>query len=196
MAQPDQPKKIEFNWVSLLIIIGLAVTSAYFGARLSKKQQENIAEQAVLQAQRDSTIAVAKRLEVRVRVLEAEVDEANKNTNNAEKQVLSYKKKYKELSGLPAVHDTVKIEECDKLVERYDNYTTVLKANILSYIKLTDTLQLENKYLGEAYAICVTLSTKQGEELTQTRSKLRRSKIVNFGMSGALAGAIIVLLVR
>ena len=147
MAQSDQPKKMEFSWVSLLIIIALAVTSAYFGSRLSKKQQENIAEQAVLRAQRDSTRVVADRLEIRVKVLEAEVDDANKNTTDAEKQVSAYRKKYKELLNVPAVHDTVKLEECDQLVERYDNYVTVLKSNILSYVKLTDTLQLENKYL-------------------------------------------------
>lgn len=196
MAQSDQPKKFEFNWVSILIIIGLAATSMYFGSRLSKKQQQNIAEQAVLKAQADSAKAVADRFEKRIKVLEVEVEDANKNTTDAEKQISAYKKKYRELLNVPSVHDTVKIEECDKLVERYDNYVTILKSNVLSYKKLADTLQLENKYLDDAYAICATLSTKQEEELVQTRSKLRRSKIANFGFGGALIGAAVILLVQ
>jgi hypothetical protein len=91
--------------------------------------------------------------------------------------VLIYRKKYEELKNTPNVPDTVLVEDCEQLVLRYDNYVEILKANVLSYKKLSDTLQLENTYLDQAYGICVTLSADQKEELAKTRNKLKRSKI-------------------
>jgi len=199
MAQSEQSKKvIEFNWLSVLIILLFASACVYLGvnsSRLSKKDEINIAVNAVLKAQRDSVKADADRVRERVKILEAEVEEANKNTASSDAQVLAYRLKYKELLNKPEVHDTIKVVECDQLVERYDNYVTILKANVLSYSKLTDTLQLENKYLLDAYGICVTLSTNQEKQISDTRAKLRRSKILNFGLAGTLAGAVVALLV-
>lgn len=200
MEQSDQSKKVfQLDWVSVLIILAFASGCIYFGVRtskLSKKDEANIAAQAVLQAQRDSTKVIADRMAARVKILEVEVGEANKNTADVEKQLMSYRKKYQELSSLPAIHDTVVVEECELLVERYDNYVTILKANILSYSKLTDTLQLENKYLKDAYSLSVALANKQKDDLTKARGQVRRHKIANWGLGGALGGAIIVLLLK
>ena len=199
MEQSDKKKKVlEFNWLSVLIILIFAASSVYLGvnsSRLSKKDEVNIAKNAVLKAQRDSIKSDADKIKIRVKILEADVKTANKNTASAESQVSAYKKKYKELLNSPVVHDTVKIEECDKLVEQYDNYTTILRANILSYVRLTDTLQIHNKYLENAYGLCVELSKNQEEQLGTTRAKLRRSRILNFGLGGTLLGAVVVLFV-
>jgi len=204
MDTSNQSKKevINFNWWAILLILAFGAGSLYFGvrsSRLSKKDEQHVARQSVLEAQRDSVRAKADKLEAKIVILEAGVKQANKNTDVAENTVAIFKKKYLDLKNQvpPSPCDSFPVlVECDKQLEYRDNFITILKANVLSYSRLTDTLQLKNKYLDSAYGLCLKLSTDQKEELTDTRKKLRRGKILNFGLTGALAGAIVVLFVK
>lgn len=200
MGQSDQPKKvIEFNWLSVAIIVLLLGGSIFLGVRtskLSKKDQQNIETQAKLEVQRDSAKAQADFWKKEADKLQVKVEDANKNTKDAEQKVYVYRQRYNALKNKPEIHDTVKVVECDKLVERYDNYVEILKRNVASYAHLADTLQLQNKYLDEAYVLCVTLSTQQKEELQKTRTKLRRSKILNWLTSGLFVGSVAVLIAQ
>ncbi len=199
MEASDNKKVIEINWVSILLILAASGLAIFFGvktSRLSAKQERDIAEQAVLKAQRDTAYAKVVLYAERVKVLEADVKEANKNTSDAEKSVTNYRKKYNELKNKPDVPDTIKVVECDELLGRYDNFITVLKSNVASYSRLADTLKLENKYLAESYKLCLTLSDSQAIELTKTRKQLRKSKILNWGAGGMLVGAIVVIIAK
>lgn len=202
MATSENKKVFELNWASVLLILLFLSGSVYFGIRtshLTKKDQQNIAVQAVLEAQRDSVNAVAQRLKQRIVVLEADVVAANQNSTQAEKTALQYKRKYIELkqSAQPSPCDTfIVLKECDKQLETYENFIAILKANVLSYSRLSDTLRIENKYLNDSYALCEKLSNTQKDELTQLRNKARRYKGINFGLMGVLVGAAVVIIAQ
>lgn len=199
MANSESKNIINFNWVSVILILAFLSSSIYLGvrtSRLSKKDQQNIATQAVLESQRDSVKAVAQRLKQRVIILEADVVEANQNSNQAEKTALQYKRKYIELkqNTPPSPCDTfVVLKECDKQLQTYENFIAILKANVLSYSRLSDTLRIENKYLNNAYDLCEKLSASQKDELTKVRGKLRRHKTLNWALGGLVAGAAIII---
>lgn len=195
----EDKKVFEMNWWSIaiiLILLGGGIFFASKSARLSKKDAEHIAAQAKLEVVKDSLQKKASTLEVRVKVLEADVQQANKNTASKEKEVLSYRNKYLALKDQPTVHDTVKLQECDQLVLRYDNWITILKANVLSYSKLSDTLRIENTYLTDALKASDKLISDQREELVADRAKLKRSKIFNWSFGGLAAGMLIVLIAQ
>ena len=203
MEQSSQPKKIiEFNWWSIMLILAFLSSSIYLGvrtSRLSKKDQQNIATQAVLESQRDSVKAVAQRLKQRIVLLEADVVEANQNSNQAEKAALQYKRKYIELKQAtpPSPCDTfIVLKECDKQLQTYENFIAILKANVLSYSRLSDTLKIENKYLNNAYDLCERLSASQKDELAKVRGKLRRHKTLNWALGGLVTGAAVVILLK
>lgn len=192
MEQSEQINKVaEIGWPSIVIIVIIAGLCLFFGiktSRLSAKDEANIAKQSVLASQRDTAYAKVLLYAKRVNILEADVKEANSNTNDATNSMANYRKKYNELRNKPEVHDTVKVLECDDLLVRSDNFITILKANVASYSRLADTLQLENKYLTDSYQLCLTLSKSQAVDLTATRGKLRRSKILNWGEGGVVGG--------
>lgn len=203
MAQEKESKKvIEINWFSLMLIFIFMAGSIFFGvrsSRLSEKDQQNIAQQAVLLAQKDSIEKQVVVYQERIKILEAEVNSANSNTSQAEKSALQYKRKYLELKEAtpPSPCDTfVVLRECDKQLQVYENFIAILKANVLSYSKLSDTLRIENKYLYQQKSIANDLIGFQKKELTTTRNKLRRSKILNWGLAGLATGAIVVLVAK
>ena len=194
-----QDKQIKINYVYILIILLFAGVGIFFGlktSRLSKQMEKDVALQAVLKAQRDSLVSKAFKLEKRVVVLEAQVQDANKNTTNAEGYVRLYKSKYLELKNKPdVVCDTI-LQDCDKQLVRYEAFIDILKANVLSYGRLADTLKLENKYLKDASVICQHLTANQSDELTGLRKKVRTHKILNWGMGGFIVGLTTILLLQ
>ena len=197
-----QDKQIKINYVYVLIILAFAGVGIFFGlktSRLSKQMEKDIALQAVLKAQRDSLVSKAFKLEKRVVVLEAQVQDANKNTTNAEGYVKLYKSKYLELKNQtpPSPCDTFPVlVDCDKQLIRYESFIDILKANVASYGRLADTLQLQNTYLKDASVICQQLTSNQSTELTSLRKKARVHKIMLFGETGILAGMIAILLLQ
>lgn len=194
-----QSKKIEITWQAIVVLIIAGGIAVYFGVRthrLSKQDEAHIAVQAILESQRDSSYAKAVKLAEENRILKAKADSANKNTEVYQLSLSVYKKRYEELKNKPEVHDTLIVQECDELLVRYDNFIVILKANVLSYSRLADTLQLENKYLKEAYGISLTLNNDQKRELEKLRGRNRVSKILNWSLGGVLTGAIAILFIQ
>lgn len=199
MEPSSQSKTIKINYVYVLIILLFAGAAVYFGirtSRLSAKMEKDIAAQAVLKAQRDSIIAKATKLESRVVVLEAQVQQANKNTATEESKVRLYKSKYLELKNKPDVPCDTVLQNCDSELERYENFVEILKANVASYGRLADTLQLQNDYLKQANEICTQLTGNQSDELTTLRKQARKHKIALWGSGGIIAGMLAILLLQ
>ena len=202
MEASDNKKVYEMNWASILLILIFLGGGIFFGirsARLSKSDQKHIAEQAVLIAQRDS---IAKQVVVyaeKVKVLEAKVQQANKNTSVTEANVAMYRRKYLELKNQvpPSPCDTFPVlTGCETQLRYADNFIAILKANVLSYSRLSDTLQLENTFLLREKSISDVLLSKQKESLYTTQNKLRRSKALNWITSGVAAGMLVFLIAQ
>jgi hypothetical protein len=135
----------------------------------------------------------------RIVVLEADNQLANKTTADAEKIALQYKRKYLDLRNAtpPSPCDTSPVLiNCDRQLLIYENFISILKSNVLSYSRLSDTLRLANKYLDESLAICDMLVDDQKKELTDLRRSGKRGKTLNWSLGSAVVAAIIVLLVK
>ena len=195
-------KKIEISWISIALILAFAGGALYFGvrsSRLSKAQEEHISQQASLQTKlklKDSVISVINQ---RVEVLEADAKRANRNTEVATVNMEMFKRKYLELKNQvpPSPCDSFPVlVSCENQIRYHQNYEEILKANILAQARRGDTLQIANNHLEDAYGICKQLTLDQNQELTDTRKKLRRTKIFSWGLGGALLGALTVLFVN
>jgi hypothetical protein len=203
MTQEKETKTVvNYNWLELLILLIFIGGVIYLGisnSKLKDKNEKHIAKQAVLEAQKDSLQRQNVFYKERIVVLEADNQLANKTTADAEKIALQYKRKYLDLRNAtpPSPCDTSPVLiNCDRQLLIYENFISILKSNVLSYSRLSDTLRLANKYLDESLAICDMLVDDQKKELTDLRRSGKRGKTLNWSLGSAVVAAIIVLLVK
>lgn len=208
MAQSDNKtrKIIELDWISLLLILVLMGFAIYFGVKYYSRnseatanEQQHIQKQAILEYQKDSLQKQIKPLQERIVLLEADVQLANKNTSDASKTALEYKKKYLEAKAtkIPDACDSSEIlQSCEKALSINENLVLIMKANVLSYAKLSDTLRLQNTYLSNALTTCDLLVEDQKKEVGDLRKKVRRRGMMNAVIGGILGGVIIILAVK
>jgi regulator of replication initiation timing len=203
MTQEKETKTVvNYNWLELLILLIFIGGVIYLGisnSKLKDKDEKHIAKQAVLEAQKDSLQRQNRVYMERITILTAEVSAANKNTYTSEQNALQYKRKYLDLKGSiqPNICDTfIILRECEKQLGRTENLVAIMKANVLSYAKLSDTLRLSNTYLTEALATCDLLSADQKKEVMDLRKKVRRRGLMNAVIGGILGGVVIILAVK
>lgn len=193
-------KKTSYNLIYIIVIAALMALGFFLGSKnntLSKKQEESISNIAVLKANRDSILENESKLKKRIEILEATVKQSDVKIAIEANKATNYKKKYKLLKLNPSPCDTfIRLVSCDSLVNVYESYNASLTAGMLSYIRLSDTLRLSNKYLEQANNICSDIVNKQNKELTQSRKSLRRRGILNWSLSGIVAGMAVVLLIK
>lgn len=202
MAQSDSKPVINYNWLEFLILIVFIGGTVFFGiktSRLTEKDTQHIQKQAILEYQKDSLEASIKLLGERIELLEADVQLANNNSSDASKTALEYKKKYLEAKAtkIPDACDSSEIlQSCEKALSINENLVLIMKANVLSYAKLSDTLRLQNTYLSEALDVCSLLTEDQKKEVGDLRKKVRRRGMMNAVIGGILGGVIIMLAVK
>jgi hypothetical protein len=193
-------KKTSYNLVYIIVIAALMALGFFLGSKnnaLSKKQEESISNIAVLKANRDSILEIENKLKKRIEVLESTVKQSNNKIAIEANKSTNYKKKYELLKLNFSPCDTfIRLVSCDSLIDIYEGYNASLTAGMLSYIRLSDTLKLSNKYLEQANNICLDIVNKQNKELTQSRKSLRRRGILNWSLSGIVAGMAIVLFIK
>jgi hypothetical protein len=203
MTQEKETKTVvNYNWLEFLILLIFIAGSVFFGiktARLTEKDTKHIAKQAVLEAQKDSLMKQNKLFVERITMLEADVQLANQTTEKAEVNALQFKRKYLDLKNAtpPSPCDTSPaLINCDKQLLVYENFITILKSNVLSYSRLSDTLRLQNTILTDAMSTCDLLVADQKQELTTLRKQAKRGKTLNWTLGGFFAGDIVILLVK
>jgi hypothetical protein len=199
LAQSEQKKyEIDLFWLFIsLLFVGASIWLGVNNSRLSKKDQQNIATQAVLRAQRDSLVVKSDALQEKIVLLEADVKKANLNTQESENRAYAYKKRYEAIQSIHPGVDTVTLYlNCDTLNQIYENHIEILKTNVYSYARLSDSLRVQTSYLLQEQGISTALITVQAEELIKVRGKLRRAKIFNWTMGGLLVGAVTIIAVQ
>ena len=198
MAQSGE-KKIEINLVYLFTVVVAMAAVFALGIRsnnLSKKQEQAVAENAVLTDNIKQKEVVINSLSDSLVVLKRKVNESDVVSAELGAQVTTLKIKYEALQLIePSPCDTfVKYVECDQLVDLYENYVEALKLNVQIRQNTIDTLQLQNTYLEEAYKTSLQLSDKLQSELLKNKTALRRSRTLNYVTSSAAVVSILFLI--